>query len=554
MKRVYILFLVLCFIPLNISAMTKTETVYSTLDYDGSVKKTIINTKLSSIDKGDIIDYSNLDNIKNLNGNEKFSRESSKITWKSTGKDIYYQGILNDNLPINVNVKYYLNDNEVNPNKIIGKSGTIKVEFILDNKDYNYDYQMYVPYVVDITGSFDNKNNSNYNVTNGKIVSLGEKTICTAIAAPGLYESTKIDEFNGLDKVVLTYDTNKFEKEEFYFVITPKLLSNVDLDLLDNVNSKVGSISTLNNGVKQLVDGSSELYKGNIDFNEGLSKLNTGIKSALDGSYEITNGLSQVREGTNSFSSLTTLVDKLYETYNNNLTLLQGIESGLTEQQLREGIESATTEKTKLENTLIQVNAGISQLEQGESLGVLTEDQINQLNTLRYQKGQLEEGIQKYEQGIADAQNNLAILPAAKYKILGANEVISQVLCGILGVDDMSYVTDETISIFKENIYKLVGGVNSLYEGSNQLNNGLQELYKGSNQLVDGSKKIENGTKSLNEGLNKLNDEGISKLNELANKVSVYSNKVKGLSKLSKNYSGFASNNSDNTIFIYKLS
>lgn len=554
MKRVYILFLVLCFIPLNINAMTKTETVYSTLDYDGSVKKTIINTKLSSIDKGDIVDYSNLDNIKNLNGNEKFSRESSKITWKSTGKDIYYQGILNDNLPINVGVKYYLNDNEVNPNKIIGKSGTIKVEFILDNKDYNYDYQMYVPYVVDITGSFDNKNNSNYNVTNGKTVSLGEKTICTAIAAPGLYESTKIDEFNELDKVVLTYDTNKFEKEEFYFVITPKLLSNVDLDLLDNVNSKVGSISTLKNGVKQLVDGSSELYKGSIDFNEGLNKLNDGIKSALDGSYEITNGLSQVREGTNSFSSLTTLVDKLYETYNNNLTLLQGIESGLTEQQLRDGIESATTEKTKLENTLIQVNAGISQLEQGESLGVLTEDQINQLNTLRYQKGQLEEGIQKYEQGIADAQNNLAILPAAKYKILGANEVISQVLCGILGVDDMSYVTDETISMFKENIYKLVDGVNSLYEGSNKLNNGLQDLYKGSNQLVDGSKKIENGTKSLNEGLNKLNDEGISKLNELANKVSSYSSKLKVLTKLSKNYSGFASNNSDNTIFIYKLS
>lgn len=554
MKRAYILFLVLCFIPLNINAMTKTETVYSTLDYDGSVKKTIINTKLSSIDKGDIVDYSNLDNIKNLNGNEKFSRESSKITWKSTGKDIYYQGILNDNLPINVGVKYYLNNNEVNPNKIVGKSGTIKIEFILDNKDYNYDYQMYVPYVVDITGNFDNKNNSNYNVTNGKIVSLGEKTICTAIAAPGLYESTKIDQFNGLDKVVLTYDTNKFEKEEFYFVITPKLLSNVDLDLLDNVNSKVGSISTLNNGVKQLVDGSSELYKGSIDFNEGLNKLNDGIKSALDGSYEITNGLSQVREGTNSFSSLTTLVDKLYETYNNNLTLLQGIESGLTEQQLRDGIESATTEKTKLENTLIQVNAGISQLEQGESLGMLTEDQINQLNTLRYQKGQLEEGIQKYEQGIADAQNNLAILPAAKYKILGANEVISQVLCGILGVNDMSYVTDETVSLFKENIYKLVGGVNSLYEGSNRLNNGLQELYKGSNQLVDGSKKIENGTKSLNEGLNKLNDEGISKLNELANKVNSYSNKVKGLTKLSKNYSGFASNNSDNTIFIYKLS
>ena len=551
MKKFYILFIFcFCLIPLNIRAMSKTETVYSTLDYDGTVKKTTINTKLSNIDKGDIVDYSRLDNIRNLNGNEKFSRESSKITWKSTGKDIYYQGVVNDSLPIKVSVRYYLNGEEIDPNKIKGKSGSIKIVFNLENTDYNYDYNMYVPYVVDITGTFNNKNNSNFYVSNGKSVSLGEKTVCTAIAAPGLYENTRISELSGLDRVEITYDTTKYEKNEFHFVITPKLLSKVDLNKLDEVDSKLSNVNALSDGTNQLVSGSSELHNGMIQFDEGLTALNEGLKSALEGSGELTNGLYEVNRGTNSLSSLTVLVDRLYETYKSNLQLLEGIESGATEQQLITGINKATDEKTELENNLLQVNAGILQLEQ---LGELDEEQTIQLNTLRYQKEQLEAGIHQYENGIAEAQANLAMLPGAKYKILGANEVISQVLCGILGVEDMSYVNDDVIAMFKENIYKLVGGVNSLYEGSGKLNSGLQELYNGSSKLVEGSKKLENGTSTLNEGLDKLNREGISKIVDLSNQVSNYSSKIKVLSELSKDYSGYASDNSNNTLFIYKL-
>ena len=43
---------------------------------------------------------------------EKFSRDSEKIVWKSTGNDIYYKGKMNSELPIKVSVKYYLNNEE----------------------------------------------------------------------------------------------------------------------------------------------------------------------------------------------------------------------------------------------------------------------------------------------------------------------------------------------------------------------------------------------------------------------------------------------------------
>ena len=52
----------------------------------------------------------------------------------------------------------------------------------------------------------------------------------------------------------------------------------------------------------------------------------------------------------------------------------------------------------------------------------------------------------------------------------------------------------------------------------------------------------------------KINNEGISKLTEFGNKAVTYKNKVKTLTNLSKNYKGFASDNSDSTLFIYKIS
>ncbi len=541
-------------LPLNTFAMNKTETIYSTLNYDGSISKTTISTRLSELKKGEVDDYTYLESIKNINGNEKFTRESSKVTWKSTGKDIYYQGKINNELPIKVKAIYYLNNEEVEPSKIQGKKGNIKVTFTLTNNDYNNEYGMYVPYVVDITTVLNSKTTSNYKVTNGKNVSVGNKTIITAIASPGLYENTSIEEFKEIDKVTISYDTDKYEKTDYYFVITPKVLSELDVSKLEKASAKLSDVNKLKTGGEELEKGTEELESGTGQLNTGLESLNKGLKEALDGSEELANGLDKITTGSKSLSSLPVLVQKLYDTYNSNMKMLEEITNGTTEKQLTEGIKNATEEKAKLESLLSQVNAGIAQLEPGESLNALTEEQIVQLSTLRAQKMEIETGIKKYEEGISEAYANLSMLPKAPYKISGANEVIAQVLCGILNTDSIENINDNLIKSFNENILSLINGIENIHQGSKQLNKGINELYEGSNKLVDGSEKIEVGTQALNDGVKKLKEEGISKIVTLSNKLISYSNKVENLTKMSKNYSGFSSNNSNETIFIYKLS
>ena len=543
------LLLVLSMFPINSFALTKTETIYSTLKDNGDVISTDISVGLTNLDKGEVIDYTKLDNIKNVNGEEKFSRDSSKITWKSTGKDIYYKGTLNDKLPISVTGKYYLNGEEKKLSSMKGKSGNIKLVFNFKNNLYDYNSHMYTPFVVSTLYTINSKDNSNVEVSSGKVINTGNKIFITGVSAPGLYESTNISELKDMDSLTISYNTSKFDMNEIYFVMTPKLLEEVDLDF-SKVNTITGGLNELQSGVNQLQDGSQTIVEGEDTLTNGLISLNKGLESAMNGSNKLYEGLIQVQEGTNKLSNMTTLVDTLYSKYIENSNLLNNINSGVTQQQLEAGINDATNKKTELENQLSSVNAGISML---ESVEVLSEEQTTQLNTLRYQKEQLESGIQQYSQGISEAQNNLKSLPLASAKLSGANEAIIQVLCGILGVNDPSMINEESINAFKTSINTLVGGVNQLTDGSKSLSEGLSELHEGSNKLVEGSTKLGEGNKSLLEGITKLNNEGISKLNNYGNKINNYSDKVEKLINLSKNYNGFTSDNADRVIFIYKL-
>lgn len=544
------LLLVLSMFPINCLALTKTETIYSNLKDNGEVKSTNISVGLTNLDKGEVIDYTKLDNIKNVNGEEKFSRDSEKLTWKSTGKDIYYKGVLNDNLPISVSCKYYLNGEEKSLSEMKGKSGDVKLIFNFKNHLYDYNSHMYTPFVVSTLYTINSKDNSNVEVSSGKVINTGNKIFITGVSAPGLYESTNIFELKDMDSITISYNTSKFDMSEIYFVMTPKLLEEVDLDF-SKVSTITGNLNELQSGVNKLQSGSQAIVDGENNLNTGLISLNKGLNDALEGSNKLYEGLVQVQEGTNKLSNMTTLVDTLYENYIKNSELLNNINSGVTKEQLENGIANATQKKTELENQLNSVNAGISML---ESLEALSEEQTNQLNTLKYQKAQLEAGIKQYADGISEAQNNLSSLPLASAKLSGANEAIIQVLCGILGVTDPTMINEESINAFKNNINNLVGGVNSLTEGSKNLSEGIGKLHEGSEKLVDGSTKLGEGNKNLLDGITKLNNEGISKLNNYGNKINNYSNKVEELINLSKNYNGFTSNNADRVIFIYKLS
>ena len=533
-----IMLMILCSYPVNIYAMTKNETIYSTLKYNGQVEKTIINNELKNIEKGDITDYSKLDKIVNLNGNEKFSRDSQKITWKSIGKDIYYQGVLNESLPIQVDVKYYLDGKEMKPKDMIDKKGNVSIRIKFYNRDYNSIEGLYIPYVVDTTTMISNKSNSNFSITSGKSVSTGNNTVLTAISSPGLYENTRIDEFKDLDKVTITYDTKSFSAIDIYFAITPKLIDNIDLSKLDQVDNMVGSLGELQSGMDMIESGSSQLAEGNKQIAAKAKMLSSGIGQLSNGMNQLDSSLQEINNKITDITNTVNVINSILQAQQDNTIVI-------TEEQynmLPDSVKDALAQLVGLYQNNSDIMIRLKELD-------LSLSATYELYGLDRDEATI----------VAELQNNLddktiSVLLNTK-KLYETNyesneelierikNYLHEILLGEQGIINTLVTYLNTI-----NGYSI-----QLANGSSSINSGLSSIYDNSLLLCDALDKVSDSTSTLSNGISKINKEGINKLSELGNNVSNYSTKVKNIIKLTNEYNGYSGDNINQTIFIYKL-
>lgn len=563
--------------PFNAFALTKTETIYSTLGVSGNVKKTTINTKLTDISKGDIEDYTYLENIKNLNGHEKFTRDGEKLTWKSTGKDIFYSGKYNDELPVKVNIKYYLDGEEVKPRDIKGKSGTITMKINFTNNSFDSKSGMYTPFVVSTTMLIDGENNSNISISTGKVVSTGTKNVVTGISAPGLYESTNLSNFKDLDTLTISYKTTDFSTNEIYFVITPKLLSEVDLSTLDKVDNLNSSLNLLQDSMNQLESGANKLNDGTASLKDGVNKLNSGTKSARDGSKKLNDGVSSLNSGIKqSLDGAKALADGTGKVDTNLQTIIAGIkeqENNLTAKSsaMQEQLKQVTELQQNNQATIDKLTTGNQQIAAGVDAKVSKYLDItsNDFSTkLEYAHSNALIDDNTYKTLAASYDNNVGLITLLTYNKTSINTMVdslksslSEINTALTTLDGyLSRLQNEGTSMTKSGAQSLYAGLSKIYAGSTTLNSGtesltsgLEALYSGTQTLVGGTNELSSGTSELANGISKINSEGINQLANYGEKAVNYKNKLKTLTNLSKNYKGFASDNADTTIFVYKI-
>lgn len=133
----------------------KNEMVYVILDKTGKKQKVIVNDRIINkqcLDK--IKDLTNLDNLKLIKGNATFTKDLNNVTWNANKEDIYYTGETDKEIPVNISIKYYLNENEVTYEQLQGKSGkvTIRFDYTCNQSEIvkinNEDKTIYVPYLI----------------------------------------------------------------------------------------------------------------------------------------------------------------------------------------------------------------------------------------------------------------------------------------------------------------------------------------------------------------------------------------------------------------------
>lgn len=236
------------------------------MNADGSVSKTTVSNVLKVSGKDNISDVSNLTDITNLSGDELFAKDDNgKLIWENKGNDISYQGTTTEAAPIDISIKYYLDEKEISADELAGKSGKVKIVYHYNNNAKDEDENV-VPFIV-LTGMVLNENFTNITVDNGKVVEFNGSNIVVGYAAPELKDTLlktidNADEYIGdidiPESVTVTADVKEFSLDMALTVATSQV-GDVELsDTLDFSDIK-DKMDELEDGANQLVDGAGKL-------------------------------------------------------------------------------------------------------------------------------------------------------------------------------------------------------------------------------------------------------------------------------------------------------
>ena len=583
-------------------AYTKDETVYSKLDASGNNYKTVVSEHLKNSEDAELInDLSNLLNVTNTNGEETFTQDGNKFTWNAKGNDIYYQGDTEKELPIDCNIKYELDGKEISKDELAGKSGKLKIDLQYTNKEKRVvtvngrNVNVYVPFVVVAGTMIKNEKAQNIEVSTGKVVDDGSKTLVVGLAMPGLQESLGISK-NDIDipsNVEITMDVTDFEMQSIVTYVTPKVFGNDDLKAFDELDKIYADVNKLQSASNQILTGATALNDGASKVNDGAKQVNSGANELANGQKQVTTGLKTIQSSLPSESSnkenekqLNLLKTTNSSTVNKLNAANKQIEAQKTEIDTKiaeatnkkayvntqlngdgtkenPGVKAQATAAEKAYNEyktkLDQVNAGLEQLSKlpddatMEKLKNLPDEQVkattghtySELVTLKEQKAELEANKTTLETVIP-----LYALNGTITAIDGTIDLLNQTKTSLTtsetantGLSTLITNNNKVVNSSMNTINsmrKLNSGVNQLVNGSESLQTGAEKLASGASDLQNGTNSLAEGSAELKDGIQQFNEDGIKKLCNLINgDVKSVADRAEKLNELSKEYNSF---------------
>jgi putative membrane protein len=365
--------------PEEKTEISKDETVYIIAGADGAVNKVIVSDWIKNAIASDKIqDQTDLENVVNVKGDETYTLDGDNIhVWDAQGNDIYYQGDIKKELPVDIAVSYKLDGNTVSAEELAGKSGKVTIRFDYTNHQYEMvdidgkQEKMYVPFAM-LTGVIlDNDNFKNVEISNGKLINDGDRIVLLGMVFPGFSDNLRLEEdkLDIPDYVEITADATDFEMAASVTIATNEPFNHVDFDDVDDLEGLSDSLDELTDAMDQLIDGSSKLYDGldvlldkSGEMKEGINQLVTGAGKLAKGNKDLDGGAAQLQSGA---AKLAGGLDTLSS---NNTTLNGGakqvFESLLSMANTQLADAGLTVKKLTIDNYATVLNGVLSSLDE----------------------------------------------------------------------------------------------------------------------------------------------------------------------------------------------
>lgn len=506
----------------------KDESVYLISDANGNVNKTIVVDHLKNKDKKDTLeDASNLSDIENVKGKEKFTQSGDKLTWQAGGKDIYYQGTATEEPPVTQKVTYYLDGKEISPEDLAGKSGKVKIRFDYTNttsytETVNGEKQtVSVPFAA-VTGLVLGDGFENIEVTNGKAEVSDSSSVVLGYALPGLKDSLGIKDgdldgdVNIPEYMEMTADVKNFSMPAaMTFVVNASDYVSTDgidtSDLDDMINDLKDASTQLQDGSKTLAGGTDTLADGLSTlqsklgtFASGVGTLQSGLKAYTDGVSTLSGGLNTLG---NSTGALVSGADKLNsgagQLASGSATLKDGLKTytdganGLAKgaSDLDAGIGTLAEKSgtlvdgaTKLNDGASQLSASASSINEGiKSLDTGLKTPLTDKEKAGYQAAAKESVDKQFSNPNNEANygNTKAKASEVYYETMTSDDSVKQVVESLKNDSDLTNMITTTVSATVENTIK--GSVTALESADTAT---IKSTYNSSKELQQSVKEV----------------------------------------------------------------
>ena len=506
----------------------KEETVYVIADANGKSKKVIVSEWLKNQKGSDTLkDQSNLKDVKNVKGDQDFTKGSGdELTWNAGGSDIYYQGTSDKQLPVDVTVTYKLNGKTVSAKELDGASGKLTIEFTYKNntgktqKVNGKNVTIYQPFLMVSGLLVDNDKMSNVEVTNGKVINSGDKTVVVGMALPGLEESLGLADLTDSDGKKIDIDvpqkvTIKADVSDFSLLTTVTLAENsaleeLNLDDVDSVDDLKDSLKKLGDSSKELVDGTKKLEDGVGELNDksgdlanGVDKVNQGAKDLSDGAKDLNDGAKDLNQGAKDLDDGT----------NELATQVKDLPSSA--QQLLDGAKSIKSALGNADSETQTIYTGAAAIEDGAQQMADNLKNTNGKSIYEAAAG-IQDGAAKVTGGadqLSDGLNSLnGYLSQSISTLQEAEKQVKQLMESNPDNSDAytKVITGIETSIkYQQGVQEqltgsLQSGITSIKQGAALIDTYAGKIADGSESLVKGAAKLEAGAKAIQTGVDTM--------------------------------------------------
>lgn len=547
-------------------APDKSQTVRVKADASGKTQEiTVENVLKNPGGSARIEDFSTLKDIKNTKGDEEFTQKSDgTILWDNNGEDIQYKGTADEELPVSVKVSYYLDDKEMTPEEIAGKSGEVRIRFDYENhtsetvETDGKEVEVQVPFAVLSAVFLPGDVFSNVEVTNGKLVSMDGQNAVIGYAFPGLSDSLKLADYEPTedadipDYVEVTADVSEFELEFTATVVTNGIFADMEDEDFEDMDEIVDSMSDFTDASSKLVEGAAELFSGMETMETYLSEYTKGVSAVNEGAKALSDGLDALNQQKDALESGAAALAQGIETLNTALTqsdimgqmqslavqmasyagtvqsLVSAADSELEAMDLA-GVENTANEKAR-EQAAAAADAALAQIEG------LTDEQKAQIRDSIAASIDVSGVTGEAQEHLALAQKQLEQVPVFEPAEMSPDSSgdVSALLDSLQQLESGSGQLSEGIAAFNQ-------GVEQLYNGSAALNDGTQKLEESGGALNTGMGALSDGMKALRDGISTFDEEGVQELGKLAgDDLAEVITRLKALKEADSNYDNFA--------------